>query len=155
MLVWRLDRLSRNLQDLWRLVDRFAVAQVGIQSVTEQIDLTSATGRMMFNIYGTFAQFYREQLSENVRMGLDQAVRQGRHVNRAKYGYRMEEGMLVPDPEEAETVRQIFGLRVAGASFRDIETATGVKFSTARTVVASRTYLGEVPHRGEWFPGSA
>ncbi|MHB1067747.1 MAG: hypothetical protein ACYC2Z_10055 [Candidatus Nanopelagicales bacterium] len=48
----------------------------GILPVTENLDLSPANGRMFCNILGSFAQFYRDQLAENVRMG--QAVREGR-----------------------------------------------------------------------------
>lgn len=70
VLVWRLDRLSRNLGDLILLADRFGQSGVALHSFTEKLDLSSATGRMFYNILGSFAQFYREQLSENVRMGM-------------------------------------------------------------------------------------
>jgi hypothetical protein len=51
---------------------------------------------MFYNILGSFAQFYREQLAENVRMGMHQAVRQGKWINRPKTGYDLIDGELVP-----------------------------------------------------------
>jgi site-specific DNA recombinase len=63
VLVWRLDRLSRNLGDLILLADTFGKNEVGLHSFTKEIDLSSATGRMFYNILGAFAQFYREQLA--------------------------------------------------------------------------------------------
>src|SRR5664280_3433508 len=75
LLVWRLDRLSRNLGDLILLADTLGSRDVALHSVSENLDLSSAAGRMFYNILGTFAQFFREQLVENVRMGNDRAVR--------------------------------------------------------------------------------
>jgi site-specific DNA recombinase len=69
VLGWRLDRLSRDLDDLIMLADRCQQAGVNLHSFMEKLDLSSATGRMFFNILGSFAQFYREQLGENVRLG--------------------------------------------------------------------------------------
>jgi site-specific DNA recombinase len=152
VLVWRLDRLSRNLGDLILLADRFARAEVGLHSFTEKLDLSSATGRMFYNILGAFAQFYREQLAENVRLGMHQAARQGKWVNRPKMGYDLVDGELVPNGD-APIVQRIFELRSQGASYARIEELTGVKFSTARAIVHSRIYLGEVLLNGEWFPG--
>src|ERR1700730_4758099 len=86
IVVWRLDRLSRNLGDLILLAEQFLTLGVGLHSVTENLDLSTASGRMYFNIIGTFAQFYREQLSENVKMGMSQAARDGRWTNRPKTG---------------------------------------------------------------------
>ena len=63
VLIWRLDGLSRNLGDLIELADTFGRAGVALHSFTETIDLSSATGRMFYNILGSFAQFYLEQLA--------------------------------------------------------------------------------------------
>ena len=153
VLVWRLDRLSRNLGDLSELADTFVAQGVTLHSFTEKIDLSSATGRMFYNVLGSFAQFYREQLAENVRMGMQQAIKQGRWINRAKTGYDMRDGVLVPN-DQAGLVREIFKLRAEGLSHQRIEDRTGVKYSTARLILQSRIYLGEVLYNGQWFPGS-
>ena len=152
LLVWRLDRLSRNLGDLIDLADRCNKAGVALHSFTEKLDLSSPTGRMFYNILGTFAQFYREQLGENVRMGLQQAARDGKWVNRPKFGYDLVDGHLVPNTD-SPIVRQIFTMRSQGSSYHEIESATGVRFSTARGIVHSRIYLGEVLNSGTWYPG--
>ena len=152
VLVWRLDRLSRNLGDLILLADTFGKNGVGLHSFTEKIDLSSATGRMFYNILGAFAQFYREQLAENVRLGMQQAAREGRWTNRPKMGYDLVDGHLVPNAE-APTVRRMFALRAEGLSLREIEERTRVKYSTVRAILHSRIYLGEVLLNSEWFPG--
>ena len=153
VLTWRLDRLSRNLQDLILLADRFGQHGVALHSFSERIDLSSATGRMFYNILGSFAQFYREQLAENVRMGMAQGARQGRWMNRPPTGYDLVDGHLVPN-DDAPLVRRIFTLRGEGASQGDIAAATGVNYSTARGILHKRVYLGEVVLNGEWFPGT-
>ncbi len=152
VLIWRLDRLSRDLGDLLLLADTFGKAEVALHSFSERIDLSSATGRMFYSVLGAFAQFYREQLAENVRMGLQQAVREGKWVNRPKTGYDLIDGELVPN-EMAPVVRQIFRLRADGASQGRIAEATGVGYSTVCTILRSRIYRGEVLLNGEWFAG--
>ena len=152
VLLWRLDRLSRNLGDLIELADSFGRAGVALHSFTEKIDLSSATGRMFYNILGSFAQFYREQLAENVRMGMQQAAREGRWLNRPKTGYDLVNGVLVPNGD-AERVREIFKLRAAGVSYQAIEDRTGIRYSTVCSIVDSRIYLGEVLLNGQWFAG--
>ncbi|MEX1207444.1 MAG: recombinase family protein [Acidimicrobiia bacterium] len=152
LLVWRLDRLSRNLGDLILLADTFGKADVAMHSFTERLDLSSATGRMFYNVLGSFAQFYREQLAENVVMGMARAVQEGKWINRPKTGYDLLNGELVPNGD-ADTVRRIFKLRAEGSSYSDIEKRTGVNYSTARGILESRIYRGEVVWRGEWFPG--
>lgn len=144
---------SRNLGDLIALADLFGQHEVALHSFTERLDLSTATGRMFYNVLGSFAQFYREQLSENVRMGMHQAIRQGRWINRPKTGYDLRDGALFPN-EDAALVREIFRLRAAGLSHQRIEDRTGVKYSTVRQILHSRIYLGEVLYNGEWFAGT-
>jgi len=153
VLVWRLDRLSRNLGDLILLADKFGQVGVPLHSFTEKLDLSSATGRMFYNILGSFAQFYWEQLSENVRMGTQQAAKQGRWTNRPKTGYDLIDGKLTPNVD-AERVRRVFRLRAEGLSHRQIEERTGIKYSTAIAILKSRIYLGEVLNNGTWYPGT-
>src|SRR5664279_3902988 len=149
LLVWRLDRLSRNLGDLILLADMLGVHGVALHSVSENLDLSSAAGRMFYNVLGTFAQFFREQLAENVKMGNDRAVKEGKWINRPKTGYNLVDGELIPS-DDAPRVRQIFRLRAQGKSYREIEDATGIGYSTVRAILFSRIYLGEVLHNGEW-----
>jgi site-specific DNA recombinase len=152
VLLWKLDRLSRNLGDLILLAETFGKTGVGLHSFSERLDLSSATGRMFYNILGAFAQFYREQLAENVRMGMQQAAREGRWTNRPKTGYSLIEGMLVPN-EDAARVRRVFALRAEGLSYREIESRTGLKASTVRAILLSRVYFGEVLLSGNWYAG--
>ncbi len=152
VLVWRLDRLSRNLADLILLADRLGEHEVALHSVSENLDLSSAAGRMFYNILGTFAQFFREQLAENVKMGNERAVREGKWINRPKTGYAMVDTELVPN-EDADRVREVFRLRASGHSYRSIETQTAILYSTVGAILRSRIYLGEVLHNGVWSPG--
>ncbi len=153
VLVWRLDRLSRNLGDLILLADLFGNNNVALHSVSENLDLSSAAGRMFYNILGTFAQYFRESLSENVRMGNDRAVREGKWINRPKTGYGLVGGELIPNTD-APRIVEIFSLRARGCSYREIEDQVGIKYSTVSAILSSKIYLGQVLHNGEWFPGT-
>jgi len=113
MLVWRLDRLSRNLSDLILLADLLGEHGVALHSLQENLNLSSASGRMFYNILETFAQFFREQLAENVKMGNDRAVKEGKWINRPKTGYNLVDGELIPS-DDAPRVRQIFPTPCAG-----------------------------------------
>lgn len=78
LVVWKLDRLSRSLKDVLTLMEKIGQAGAGFRSLTEAIDTTSAGGRMMMQIVGTFAEFERAMLRERTRTGLDAARQQGR-----------------------------------------------------------------------------
>jgi len=58
LVVWKLDRLSRSLQDVLSLMEKIAQAGAGFRSLTEAIDTTSPAGRMLMQIVGTFAEFF-------------------------------------------------------------------------------------------------
>jgi Recombinase zinc beta ribbon domain/Recombinase len=86
-------------------------------------------------------------------MGNERAVREGKWTNRPKTGYSLIGGELVPN-DDSDRVREAFRLRSLGTSYRDIETRTGIKYSTVGAIVRSRIYLGEVLHNGHWSPGN-
>ncbi len=153
LVIWRWDRLSRDQGDFATLVKLFDRHHVKVHSVNEgELDLASASGRMQIGVHGVFAQYYRDQLIENTRMGQRQAAEQGRWLNRAPTGYDMINSNLVPN-EMAPLVRRAFTLRAAGSSYPAIENEIGVKFSTIRHMCLNRVYVGEVTLGGEWFKG--
>jgi DNA invertase Pin-like site-specific DNA recombinase len=153
IVTWRLDRLSRDTGDLNFLVRLCERHCVTLHPINEgAIDLRTASGRMQVGVHGVFAQFYREHIVENVRLGMEHAAQQGRWLNRAPTGYDMIDAKLVAN-DDAAVVRRIFTLRAAGLSYNDIQAQTGVVYSTARHIVENRVYLGEVRLRERWFPG--
>jgi hypothetical protein len=85
-------------------------------------------------------------------MGMQQAVREGKWINRPKTGYDLIDGELVPNGD-APAIRKIFRLRAEGLSSQQIEDRTGIKYSTVGAILKSRIYLGEVLLNGEWYPG--
>ena len=153
LIVWRLDRLTRDSGDQSALVKLCERMCVTVHSVTEGvIDVTTAAGRMQVGVHGVFAQFYREHIVENVRMGMDQAARKGRWLNRAPTGFDMIDGELVAN-DMAPIVQRIFALRTEGDSYPTIEAKVGVKYSTVRQILGNKVYLGQVRLRDQWFPG--
>ncbi len=152
VVVWKLDRLSRNLRDLMELRDKFEKYGVTLHSVCENLDLSSPSGRLFFSLMGGQAEYYRDALAENVRMGNARAHKEGRHLNRPKFGYNLVEKFLMLN-HDAPIVREIFRLRREGVSLVGIEEATGVKASTVKTIIESRVYLGEIKFKKEWLPG--
>ena len=80
--VWKLDRLSRSLKDLLLILDRVEKAGAGFRSLTENIDSTTASGRMMMQMLGAFAEFERAMVRERTQAGLRSARAQRRHGGR-------------------------------------------------------------------------
>ncbi len=83
--VWKLDRLTRSLSDLLRILKTLEDIGAGFRSLTEAIDTTSPVGRMLMQVLGSFAEFERAILKERTKLGLARARSLGRiGGNRAK-----------------------------------------------------------------------
>lgn len=78
VIVWKLDRLSRSLKDLLFLIEQIEGKKSGFRSLTESIDTTTSSGRMMMQMVGVFAEFEREMLKERTKKGLEHARKEGR-----------------------------------------------------------------------------
>jgi DNA invertase Pin-like site-specific DNA recombinase len=78
LVVCRLDRLGRSLPHLLRLVEDLAAKDVGLRSLAEQIDTTSATGRLVLHVFGALAEFERGINHERTMSGLAAARARGR-----------------------------------------------------------------------------
>jgi len=78
IVVWKLDRLSRSLQDLLRIMERIDQCGARFRSLTENVDTTTPAGRAMMQMVGVFAEFERGVIRERTKAGLIEARRQGR-----------------------------------------------------------------------------
>ncbi len=78
LVVWKLDRLGRNLSQLLQTAERLDLLGVRLVVLTEAIDTSTPMGRFMFNVMGSFAQLEREMIQERTRAGLLAARERGR-----------------------------------------------------------------------------
>jgi DNA invertase Pin-like site-specific DNA recombinase len=117
LVVWRLDRLGRSLPHLIEIVTGLRSRSVGFQSLNETIDTTTATGELLFHIFGALAQYERALIRERVIAGLRAAERRGRRGGRP----------YVLNYEKIEAARELLsGGRTVSAAAR----ALGVPRST-------------------------
>lgn len=82
VVIWRLDRLGRSLEHLVELVGRFHTEEIGLRSLNEKIDTSSAQGRLTFHLFAALAQFERDLISERTVAGLEAARARGRKGGR-------------------------------------------------------------------------
>jgi site-specific DNA recombinase len=117
LLVYRLDRLGRSLLVTVDAHDRLQGPGVALRSATEPIDTSSPSGRLIFQMLASFAEYERETIRERTQAGLHRAFRSGRHFGVAPYGYRADKhGHLQIVPEEAAIVREIIERVAEGSS---------------------------------------
>jgi DNA invertase Pin-like site-specific DNA recombinase len=84
LVVWRLDRLGRSLQDLITLVNAIHAKGAGFKSLTENMDTTTSGGKLVFHFFGALAEFERDIIRERTRAGLQAARARGRKGGRHK-----------------------------------------------------------------------
>ncbi|AGH47785.1 resolvase (plasmid) [Sphingomonas sp. MM-1] len=78
LVVWKLDRLGRSMSHLIEKVGELATRGIGFRSLTENIDTTTSGGMLVFNIFGSLAQFERDLIRERTHAGLKAARERGR-----------------------------------------------------------------------------
>jgi DNA invertase Pin-like site-specific DNA recombinase len=82
VVVWRLDRLGRSLRHLVDTVSGFEERGVGFRSLTEAIDTTTSTGRLVFHIFCALAEFERDLIVDRTQAGLAAARARGKVAGR-------------------------------------------------------------------------
>lgn len=118
LVVWKLDRLARSIRQLIQTVDLLDGRGVGLQSVTENIDTTSPSGRLVFHVFGALAEFERSIIRERTKAGLAAAKANGRMGGRPK---ALSEG----DIQAAMAM-----LRDPGISGREVARRLSISIST-------------------------
>jgi DNA invertase Pin-like site-specific DNA recombinase len=84
LVVWRLDRLGRSLKHLIETVTTLKEQGISFKSLTEHIDTSTATGTLVFQIFGALAEFERNLIKERTVAGLKAARARGRTGGRPK-----------------------------------------------------------------------
>ena len=115
VLVWKLDRFGRSLRHLVNALAEFESLGIAFVSLSDNLDLSTASGRLMFNIIGAMAEFERELIRERVRAGMKNARAKGARIGR---------------PRANVDASQIARLRDGGASLRAIASLLGVSVGT-------------------------
>ncbi len=118
LLVWKLDRLSRSLKDLINTLDELGSLGIDFVSYDNNLDTSTPTGKLVFQIVGAVAEFERDIIKERVIAGLVNARRKGKRLGRP--------------PVPADLYDQAQELRRQGWSFRRIGHKLGIDEGTIR-----------------------
>ncbi|MBS4171904.1 recombinase family protein [Bacillus sp. FJAT-49736] len=111
LLVYRLDRLTRSVIDLYKILKVLDKHNCKFRSATEVYDTTNAMGRLFITLVAAIAQWERENTAERVRMGMEKKVKLGIWKGGTPpYGYKIVEKELVIDSDEEKVVKLIYKL---------------------------------------------
>lgn len=120
VVVWRFDRFARSVSHLLRALETFNELGIAFVSLSEQIDTTTPTGKMVFTVLGAVAELERALIGERVRAGLRNAKAKGKRLGR-------------PPLRELSTadIRKLRRDRRSGMYFKQLAERHGVSVWTA------------------------
>ncbi len=127
ILVWKIDRFGRSLKHLVNSLAELAALGVAFISLRDNLDLSTPSGRLMFQIIGAMAEFERALIQERVRAGLRNARAKGKRLGR---------------PRITVDASRIASLRSKGCSWSQIKAEVGVSKGTAQRAVAGLPKIG-------------
>jgi DNA invertase Pin-like site-specific DNA recombinase len=125
--VWRFDRFARSVSHLLRALETFNALGIAFVSLSEQMDTTTPTGKMVFTVLGAVAELERSLIVERVRAGLRNARAKGKTLGR---------------PRATVDAARIGRLRAQGRSIRDIAEELGYSRSLVHKTLSNRGSRG-------------
>jgi len=117
VVVWRFDRFARSVSHLLRALENFKALGIEFVSLSEQVDTSTPTGKMIFTVLGAVAELERSLIAERVRAGLRNARAKGKQLGR---------------PRIAVDAARIGALRADGRSWREITAELGISKGSAQ-----------------------
>lgn len=152
--IYKLDRFSRSLRDLVETIEKLKEWNVDFISLQDKIETTSASGKLMFHIISAFAEFERNVTGDRTKFSMDKQARDGNHVTRAPWGYKLEEKKLVPS-EHSYQVQEVFQ-EFLNNNISLTKLAKKYDFSVngLKKILRNQTYLGKVKFDGQIHQGN-
>jgi len=125
LVAYSFSRLARSTRDLLDIADHLQKRDADLVSISERIDTSGATGRLVFTILAALAQFERELIGERTKSSLDHKRRVGEAYSPTPYGFDRvdaegEKARLVPNVEELAILDAMHQMKTAGVSLRGI-----------------------------------
>ena len=117
VVVWRFDRFARSVSHLLRALDNFRALGIEFVSLSEQVDTSTPTGKMVFTVLGAVAELERSLIAERVKAGLRNARAKGKRLGR---------------PRVIVDATRIATLRAHGRSWREITAELRIGKGTAQ-----------------------
>ena len=157
VLIYKLDRLSRSIKNTMFLIeDIFKPNNVDLISLSENFDTSQAVGMAMIAVISTFPQLERDTIKERMMAGKLQAVKNGKYINNAPFGYKKVDGKLVKDEDTRKCVEFIFEKLLEGHSTTKIAKMIELNgyaklrtalwhFNTINRFVHKKVYCGHTP----------
>ncbi|MEZ4503451.1 MAG: recombinase family protein [Dehalococcoidia bacterium] len=165
VVVHTIDRWARNVGVQRQALQRLGQAGIGFVSVTENIDFSTAAGKLLLTMLGGVSEFFSDQLAVHISKAKREQAERGIPPGPIPFGYASgEDGVPLRVSNEAEAVLEVFTRRAEGASHgetarwlnaRGFRTRTGRLFTpyATKNMTNNAFYTGVVTYKGEYFAG--
>lgn len=175
IVVYKADRLSRRLFDFTKIIELLDKHKVSFISVTESFNTSTASGRLMFGMIMSFAQYERELTGERIRDKFDASCQKGMWMGGyIPIGYDLSERRLTINEDESKIIKTLFKNFIETGSvtdtFRELndqgfrsktwtsssgKTRIGKRFnkSSVRSILTNYLYFGKINHKGDIHEG--
>ena len=132
VIIYKLDRLARNVIDTYELLQFFIDQQCELKAVVDNLDIHSANGRLLVGVLAIIAQWEREVIKERASDANEEMLNQGKYpFGQVPFGYdRDTDGYLHINLQQAEYIRYCFELAISGNTMKEIEYTAPLKFLT-------------------------
>lgn len=172
--IWKLNRLCRSVTIAASLLEELEATDTGLVAVADPYDTTSAGGRLVILVMSAFAQFFVEELKENVRAAHTQMAKNGLVPGKPPFGYDVPRdeggnlvgGVWVPVPDEVEEIQRLFHQYANGASMQQLADDWNRRQVGHRQggswwgshhlgrLLKNPVYIGQFRFRGELYEGA-
>ena len=166
ILVWKINRLSRKLSDVLKIVELLEKNNITFKSYSELFETNTPAGKMQFQMMASIGEFERGTIAQNVKMGMLARAREGKWCGNKVLGYdivaiettankKRKETKLVINEVEAEAIKLIFNEYCNGKGYKAItnklnklgyKTKKGNNFSVGsiKDILTNPVYIGKL-----------
>jgi DNA invertase Pin-like site-specific DNA recombinase len=135
ILVYRLDRFTRRVKDLHKMLELLEKHHCAFKSATEPYDTSTAMGKLFITIVAALAEWETDNLSERVKMALEEKVQSGERVGNIPYGFDLsEDEKLIKNGKQAPVVLNMID-----------------KFKSGMSAHALADYLNQTNNDRTWY----
>lgn len=156
IVVYKLDRLTRSIQDLENICKMLEEYNCDLESVAEEINTGNANGKFFIRMLTILAQLEIERTSERTKFGLIGAAKKGHISGQPALGYTKKDKSkkLVIDELESDVVKRIFSMYLEGSSVCHIcdifneENVLNKHWATTTVdkILSNKIYIGSIEH---------
>lgn len=160
VIVYKLDRLTRNVIDVYNLLQLFLAKNVNLIAILDNLDIKTANGRMLVGILAIIAQWERETIVERTNDGLMQIALEGKYpASKCPLGYVKDEKLFLHiDPKTEPIVKKIFYLAGLGYTYIEVENKIQEEYGyqvhreRIKRIIFEPGYYGQYHYKGYVFP---